>query len=122
MTTGILYRLLAAIKRRGADGPRDDGSFARIPERHPSAATGTGLDSLDPRECQYHVHLFDDGDGVEVYGQYEVHPSPYVPTWDLSRPYPRHYNSTWDGGDAPREEWTYLRGVGDWRVMTLLGE
>ncbi|PHQ43955.1 hypothetical protein Z052_02100 [Halorubrum sp. C191] len=117
---GYSYRLLAATKRHPRRGEIDAGSFARIPDRHPDAAGGTGLDDLDPRECQYHVHLFDGGDGVEVYGHYEVHPLPHVPTWDLSRPYPRHYYPTWDDPGVPRGEWTYLRGVTDPRLEPLL--
>lgn len=117
---GYSYRLLAATKRHPRRDEIDAGSFARIPDRHPGAVDGTALDTLDPRACQYHIHLFDGGDGVEVYGHYEVHPLPHVPTWDLSRPYPRHYYPTWDGPNVPREEWTYLRGVTDPQLEPLL--
>ena len=118
---GYHYQLFAATKTLGADGPKDVGSFARIPDRHPDAADGTALDEVPPGECQYHVHPFDVGDGMEVYGHYEVHPYPHTPHIDVSRPWPRHYRPTWDRPDEhDRDEWTYLRGVCDARLDPIL--
>lgn len=117
---GYHYQLFAATKQHPDRDQRDSGSFARIPDRHPSEADGTGLDGLNPRECQYHVQLFADGETVELYGHYEVHPYPWEPTWDIKRPYPRHYYPTWDSPDRDRSEWTYLRGVTDSRIKKLL--
>ena len=115
---GYHYQLLAAVKQH--DGATDVGSYTRIPDRHPDAADGTALDALDPRACQYHVHLFETDGGTDVYGHYEIHPYPWTPTIDVSRPYPQHYRPTWDAPDTPREEWTYLRGVSDPRLDPLL--
>lgn len=140
---GYHYQLFAATKQHAERDQRDGGSFARIPSAHPPEARETGLAPLDPRECQYHVHLFErDSDGaegscVELYGHYEVHPYPWTPTWDITRPYPRHYYPTWDhaehssanpyslsastdSSDDPRSEWTYLRGVTDRRLTDIL--
>ncbi|MDB9247438.1 hypothetical protein PN419_00255 [Halorubrum ezzemoulense] len=123
---GYHYQLFAAEKRRGEDGPTDEGSYARIPEEHPEAATGTALAETTPRECQYHVHLFERVDPdtqrvvTDLYGHYEIHPYPHTPTWDLTRPWPRHYRPTWDTPDNPRDEWTYLRGVRDPRLDRVL--
>lgn len=125
---GYHYQLFAATKGHPSRDVLDDGSFARIPERHPPEAADTGLAPLDARECQYHVQLFerdsDASDGVqtELYGHYEVHPYPHIPTWDWSRPWPRHYRPTWDQPDVAREEWTYLRGVTDSRLDPLLSD
>jgi len=123
---GYHYQLFAATKRRSENGPTDQGSFARLPEQHPEAATDTALSELPPKGCQYHVHLFKRTDTAtgrtvtDLYGHYEVHPYPHTPTWDFSRPWPRHYRPTWDDPDVPREEWTYLRGVRDPRLDGIL--
>jgi hypothetical protein len=117
---GYHYQLFGATKQHPERDQIDSGSYARIPRRHPDAAEGTALDTLDPRECQYHVHPFGDGDTTELYGHYEIHPYPWTPCWDLTRPYPRHYRPTWDRPDTPRSEWTYLRGVTDPRLTPLL--
>lgn len=109
--SGYHYQLLAAVKRLG--DRTDVGSYARIPTEHPHEAKGTRLAELDPRECQYHIHPFIVDDEIRVYGHYEIHPYPHTPTWDLTRPYPRHYRPTYDSGRNPRSEWTYLRGVCD---------
>lgn len=108
---GYNYQMLAATKK--LDGEIDEASFARIPETHPSDAEGTALSGISPKECQYHVHLFDKGNKVLLYGHYEVHPYPHKPTWDVSRMYPRHYRPTWDRQSTDRSKWTYLRGVKD---------
>lgn len=123
---GYHYQLLSAVKRRGEDGLTDQGSYARIPDEHPEAAAQTALAETTPRECQYHVQLFerpdiDVGHSVtDLYGHYEIHPYPHTPTIDLRRPWPRHYRPTWDVSDEPREEWTYLRGVRDTRLDGVL--
>lgn len=117
---GYHYQLFAARKQHPERDQRDKGSFARIPEEHPDAADGTALAETTPRECQYHVHLFATDDGTELYGHYEIHPYPHTPTWDLTRPWPRHYRPTWDTHDEPRSEWTYLRGVRDPRLDGIL--
>jgi len=102
---GYHYQLFAATKQHPSRDQRDQGSFARIPDAHPPEAAETGLAPLDARECQYHVQLFErDRDGAdspqtELYGHYEVHPYPHAPTWDITRPYPRHYYPTWDHAD-----------------------
>lgn len=125
---GYHYQLFSATKQHPERDQRDAGSFARIPNEHPSEAAETGLAPLDPRECQYHVQLFEsnsrgaDSPQTELYGHYEVHPYPHTPTWDWSRPYPRHYYPQWDDPDVPREEWTYLRGVCDSRLDDVLAE
>ena len=123
---GYHYQLFAAEKRLEQTGQTDDGSYARIPDEHPQAATGTALGETTPKECQYHVHLFeatDEASGrpvTHLYGHYEIHPYPHTPTWDITRPYPRHYYPTWDTDDDPRSEWTYLRGVRDPRLDGIL--
>ncbi len=111
---GYHYQLFAAVKK--VYGQKDKGSFARIPLSHPDEVAETALEDLDPRECQYHVHLYE-GDGyVDLYGHYEIHPYPHYPTLDITRSYPRHYRPTWDRDSNPKEEWTYLRGVLDPRL------
>jgi hypothetical protein len=114
---GYHYQLFAAEKELGSE--TDSGSFARIPDRHPEAVHETGLEGIDPRNCQYHVHLFDTPRGVDVYGHYEIHPYPWTPTVDINRSL-NHYRPTWDKDENPRDEWTYLLGVTDQRLNTLL--
>ena len=113
---GYHYQLFAATKV--LNGELDDGSYARIPEKQPEIAENTGL--TDHRECQYHVHLFENRENVEMYGHYEVHPYPHIPEWDLTRAYPRHYRPTWDRESENKEDWTYLRGVVDPRIEQYL--
>lgn len=115
---GYSYQMLAATKK--LDGEIDSASFSRIPKRHPIEAKGTALWDISPKECQYHVHLFERGDTVHLYGHYEVHPYPHKPTWDISRMYPRHYRPTWDKDSNPKEEWTYLRGLKDNRLEDVI--
>ena len=110
---GYFYQLFAAIKTLGDE--TDDGSFARIPDSHPSEVTGTQLEQEPPQGCQYHVHLFEKEDCVELYGHYEEHPFPY-PKWDTDRPF-RHYRPTWDRDANSKDEWTYLRGVIDYKLQ-----
>lgn len=123
---GYHYQLLAAEKRNEETGETDHGSYARIPTEHPEEATGTALGATTPRECQFHVHLFkrrnpSAGHPVtDLYGHYEIHPYPHTPTFDITRPWPRHYRPTWDVEDTPRKEWTYLRGVRDPRLDGIL--
>jgi len=107
---GYHYQLFAAIKE--LNGETDDGSFARLAEEHPPEAEDTALDQeRHPKECQYHVHLFDRGEHVDLYGHYEVSPYPHVPHWDIERAWPDHYRPTWDREDRDRKTWSYLRGV-----------
>ena len=113
---GYHYQVLAAIKY--LNGEADVGSYARIPEKQPEIAKNTGL--TDYRECQYHVHLFENEETVELYGHYEVHPYPNVPEWDITRAYPRHYRPTWDNENIDKEEWTYIRGATDPRLEHYL--
>lgn len=50
---------------------------------------------LDPedRSKQWHVHLFEHGDGIEVFSHYELRPEPWDPI-DLRRPVD-HYWPEW---------------------------
>lgn len=115
---GYHYQLFAA--RKSNSGGKDVGSYARIPKEHPRAVAGTQLATLNPGECQYHVHPIPTNDGFNLYGHYEIHPYPHTPTWDVTRMWPRHYRPTYDSKDNPRKEWTYLRGVTDERLQPLL--
>ena len=107
---GYHYQLLAATKTR--DGTIDSGSYCRMPSKHPVEAAETALEKRDPKECQYHVHLFPTDDGVNLYGHYELSPYPHIPDWDSKRP-KEHYNPTYDRDSNDRSDWTYLRGVVD---------
>jgi hypothetical protein len=106
---GYHYQLFAARKKK--NNAKDDGSYARIPNKHPSAVEDTSLEGLDSQACQYHVHPFVTEDGIDVYGHYEIHPYPWKPTNDITRPI-RHYKPTY--GD------TYLKGVVDDRLTDIL--
>ena len=117
-SVGYHYQLLAATKL--LDGHKDSGSYARIPSEHPDGVAETALEDLDPGECQYHVHPFEIDGVIELYGHYEIHPYPHTPFWDWTRAWPRHYKPTWDTDDAPRSEWTYLRGIVDDRLDSIL--
>ena len=114
---GYHYQLFAAIKdvkhvssktdlsdTNQTGRIEDNGSYARIPDEHPSAVTDTALEDISPRECQFHVHPFVKDGHIDVYGHYEIHPYPWTPTLDIGRS-KRHYNPTY--GD------TYLKGVVD---------
>ena len=115
---GYHYQLFAAEKTH--DGLVDDGSYARIPNEHPDAVAETALEDRPPGECQYHVHPFELEETIELYGHYEIHPYPHTPFFDLTRSWPQHYRPTWDTDEAPRSEWTYLRGVLDPRIESIL--
>ena len=114
--SGYHYQLFAATKL--LEGEIDDGSFARIPDNHPPEVNGTQLEQEPPQGCQYHVHLFEKEDCVELYGHYEEHPFPY-PKWDTDRP-SRHYRPTWDRDANSKDEWTYLRGVIDYKLQEYI--
>ena len=73
------YNSLSAKKLHPVDHISDDGSFRR----------------LDPgdRSKQWHVHLFERDDGIEVFSHYELRPEPWGPI-DLRRPVD-HYWPEW---------------------------
>ena len=73
------YSPLSAKKLHPSDHVADDGSYRR----------------LDPenRSKQWHVHLFERSDGIEVFSHYELRPEPWDPI-DLRRPVD-HYWPEW---------------------------
>ena len=118
-SNGYHYQLLAAVK--SLDGNEDVGSYARLPENHPQEARGTALGKeREPKECQYHVHLFNVEGRIKLYGHYEVSPYPHYPSISIQRMYPDHYYPTWDKPSRPKSEWEYLRGVVDNRLEDRL--
>jgi hypothetical protein len=102
---------LAAAKRHPADADRVAvGSYRRVPARHPDVDARL-VDDWRPVDCQFHVHPFPDGDGVDLYGHYELRPDLLAPRADPAR-LRTHYRPTW--GE------TYLRGVLDPRLADAL--
>jgi hypothetical protein len=73
------YSPLAAKKLHPEHRVPDDGSYRR-------------LDPAD-RSKQWHVHLWDRADGIEVFSHYELRPEPWDPI-DLRRPID-HYWPEW---------------------------
>lgn len=73
------YNTISAKKLHPADRTPDDGSYRR-------------LDPADNSK-QWHVHLWDRPDRIEVYSHYELRPEPWDPV-DLRRPID-HYWPDW---------------------------
>lgn len=114
---GYEYNPLAAAKHHPVDGRVDDGSYRRVPEEHPDVADYEGgdariVDAWAPEDCQYHVHLFDAGEGaVELYSHYELRPDLFEPAVSPRR-VRTHYR--------PDHHETYLFGVADDAVRELV--
>jgi hypothetical protein len=108
---GYHYQLFAARKTHDSYNTSDRGSYARVPFEHPSDVSNTSLEEMPSRACQYHIHPFVIDGTVELYGHYEIHPYPHIPTIDFKRP-KQHYNPIY--GD------TYLKGVADDRLTDIL--
>jgi len=111
------YCPVAAKKLHPETGQPDDGSYRRI-------------DPVNSAK-QWHVHVFDRPDGVEVFSHYELRPEPWRPL-DLRRPV-EHYWPEWGetcllGQHCPElrallEEWGSYEGdsdaLGDARLTRL---
>lgn len=115
---GYHYQMFAAIKLlHGVE--EDDGSYAFIPTEHPEVVKNSHLNTINPRNCQYHVHLYERDDTVELYGHYEIHPYPWTPTLSIQRSLD-HYSPTKKDDDTEWSEVTYIRGVLDSRLESEL--
>lgn len=96
---------LSAAKRHPRTDQLHDLSYRRVPNQHPSEATGTRLArEFEPQECQYHTHWFHDLEGIEVFSHYELRPDFWRPTLSLIR-LRKHYR--------PAYGTEYLLGVTD---------
>ena len=76
--SGYEYQPFAAVKEYGDLG-RDSGSYAKRPHEFPEwLPEDNTLRDWHPRQTQFHVHLFRDGDETLVFGHYELaaHPWP----------------------------------------------
>lgn len=108
-SSGYEHNGLSALKYHPENGEAHDrGSFRKVPAEHPEldlASEGEPeILGWDPRECQYHVHLFPGSDPgtVELYSHYEVRPDLFSPSFSIQRKR-EHYRPTY--GE------TYLQGV-----------
>lgn len=107
---GYEFSGLAALKYHPETGAPDDASLRKVdPDR--------------PR-WQWHLHLFETADGVEVYSHYEYRPDLRpVAGESLRECFDRlreHYRPTWDVHADRLEEATYFLGdvCGDVRDLT----
>lgn len=102
---GYQPQWLSAAKRHPETNRLHDASYRRVPNEHPKAAAGRRLvTDFEPKQCQFHVHLFELEDGVEFYSHYEARPDFVRPDISLGR-LRTHYRPQW--GE------TYLQGVTD---------
>lgn len=92
---GYTPQYLSAAKRHPETGQLHDLSYRRVPDAHPIEAEGTPIAKKSPRLCQYHVHAFRVGGGVDWFSHYEYRPLMLM----------KHYR--------PEYGATYLRGVSD---------
>lgn len=95
---GYEYQVLAARKLHPEREEADHGSYRCI----------------DPSDGakQWHVHLWETPDGVELFSHYEYRPEPWGP-WDRNR-VPEHYRAEWGS--------TYIEGQHSEAVKRLLEE
>lgn len=115
---GYQHQGVAAVKTTD-DGRVERASLRRVPASHAAAAEGRPLADWDPRECQFHVHLFGDGRGnTEVHCHYELRPDFFGPEWDRER-VGTHYRPAGPTGD--RSDY-YVEGAKDPVVANVLDE
>lgn len=102
-TIGYEPQYLAAAKRHPDDPDWIEAlSFRKVPTQHPPVDARITR-RWDPKQCQYHVHLFDTGGTqFELFSHYELRPDFFRPTFNLER-LDTHYNPVY-GED-------YLKGV-----------
>ena len=62
----------------------DHGSYRYVPTEHPDLDRKI-VDEWEPNQCQYHVHVWPNTDGIEVYSHYEVRPDFLRPRPSLHR-------------------------------------
>lgn len=109
---GFESSTLAALKGHPSMDDRwDDGSYRLV--------------DPDAPRWQYHVHLFDVADGVEVYCHREYRPDPRpVASESLRATIARlreHYKPKWDTS-VPDEEATYFLGHAPQRLLEYLAD
>lgn len=103
---GYHTQWLAATKYHPETGEIQDASCRRVPDTHPDIDSRLTR-NWSPDQCQFHVHLWNVGDRVEVFSHYELRPDVFRPTIDIGR-LREHYRPAWGA--------TYLPGVSDEEV------
>lgn len=108
---GYEYNTLSASKEHPVKSITDHGSFRKVPESHPQLNGDPDILRWSPHKTQYHIHIFEIEDKIELFSHYELRP-------DLISPYPSlrrlrvHYRPEWNEN--------YLLGVVDPELANFL--
>lgn len=113
-TVGFKPVWLSALKYRSSARNRHDvASLRYVPDEHPTVDARI-VDEWAPDECQYHLHLFDVDDALEVYSHYELRPDLLRPSPSIERlrtHYRPEYGEDYLKGLAPHDvrEWVSVQ-------------
>lgn len=105
---GYEPQLLSAAKKHPETKQLHDLSYRSVPSEHPELIEGTKLYvNFYPKECQYHVHVFNVGGGIyQFFSHYEARPDFFEPNISLHR-LSTHYK--------PLYGQEYFKGITDLR-------
>lgn len=98
---GYKYNSISAAKQHAESGNLETASFRSVPEEHPDLNQETQITSnWRPIDCQYHVHLFEVDDRVEITSHYELRPDILNPEFSSDR-LRTHYRPEWGESYIP---------------------
>jgi len=107
---GYKYNSISAAKQHAESGNLETASFRRVPEEHPDLDQETQItNNWRPVDCQYHVHLFEVDDRVDITSHYELRPDILNPEFASDR-LRTHYRPEWGESYIPGE---YESSVGN---------
>lgn len=110
---GYEYNALSASKSHPEKNILDVGSYRRIPEEHPDIDINARILDWSPHETQYHIHVFELEENIEIFSHYELIPD--VLTTQLSVERLRtHYKPAWGS--------EYILGLAETDVLELIDE
>lgn len=87
-------RVLSARKEHPRGGLYDVGSYRRIPHARPVKATTKEIAEWEPRQCQFHVHVWKRDGKWDVACHYELRSSLFRPNFNVER-LKTHYDPEW---------------------------
>lgn len=108
---GYEYKTLSASKLHPKRDISDSGSYRRIPEEHPDINEDAKILNWSPKSTQYHVHLFEVDDTIEVFSHYELMPDVLTKSVSINR-LKTHYRPVWES--------EYIEGIAESEIQTLL--
>lgn len=89
----------------------DDASYRRVPNQHPTGIPSEFGESWSPKDCQFHVHLFEMEDSIDFFSHYELRPDILTPSFDAER-LTVHYRPEWGV--------EYFQGITDTRIEKVI--